>query len=253
LRITLVVPCYNEAERLDRAAFNAALAANKQLYLLFIDDGSTDGTGTVITGMAEHPRTEALLLPANVGKAEAVRRGILHALKTAPDAVGFWDADLATPFAELPHFVEILQARPDIDMVIGSRVKLLGRRISRNPVRHYFGRVTATLVSLVLGLGVYDTQCGAKVFRVWTIGGVGADRLFAEAFTSRWAFDVEILARWIGGYRGVPRADLEQRVVELPLGTWTDIGGSKIRGSDFLRAPIDLVRIALRYRRELAR
>lgn len=253
MQTTLVVPCYNEADRLDTDAFRSALASIAALRFLFVDDGSTDDTAAVIRGLAAHERIDALVLPLNVGKAEAVRRGILRALSLGPDAVGFWDADLATPFDEVPRFLELLRTRPGVDMVIGSRVKLLGRRISRNPLRHYVGRATASLVSIVLGLGVYDTQCGAKLFRVRDTLGPAPALLFADAFTSRWAFDVEIIARWIGGFTGVPRDVLEQRIVELPLETWIDIGGSKLSPTDFLRTPIDLARIALRYRRELAR
>jgi dolichyl-phosphate beta-glucosyltransferase len=253
MKITVIVPCFNEAERLDRAAFAAALDAFESLSLLFVDDGSEDATADVLARLAVHPRADVLSMRVNTGKAEAVRQGILHALAESPDLVGFWDADLATPFDELPRFLETFRARPEIDMVIGSRVKLLGRRITRNAARHVVGRVTATLVSWLLGLGVYDTQCGAKMFRVSPAIGPTPARLFAEPFTSRWAFDVEVLARWIGGCGGAPRAELEQRIVELPLETWTDVSGSRIRPLDFIRTPVDLLRIAVRYRRELAR
>ena len=91
---------------------------------------------------------------------------MLTALGTGYDFVGFWDADLATPLDELSLFVDTLTARPDIDIVIGARVALLGRRIDRKLYRHAYGRVFATAVSQLLSLEVYDTQCGAKLFRV---------------------------------------------------------------------------------------
>jgi dolichyl-phosphate beta-glucosyltransferase len=253
MQTTLVVPCYNEAARLAADAYVLALEADPGLSFLFVDDGSSDGTRGAIERLASHPRIAGLILPRNVGKAEAVRQGMRQALTHAPDAVGFWDADLATPLAELPLFVDVLRQRPDIDMVIGSRVKLLGRRIRRRSSRHYFGRVAATAVSLLLGLAVYDTQCGAKLFRVERTFGPPPGRLFEKPFSSRWAFDVEILARWIGGCPAVPREELEQRIVELPLRTWSDMAGSKVGGLDFIRTPIDLARIAIRYRSELGR
>src|SRR5689334_16366888 len=93
-----VVPCFDEERRIDRARF-AELANDRHVRLLFVDDGSRDKTGDVIEAMAasSQGRIEALLLPKNVGKAEAVRVGMLHALERGATKVGFTDADLSTP------------------------------------------------------------------------------------------------------------------------------------------------------------
>src|SRR5436309_1538575 len=142
----------------------------------------------------EDPSRYAVLdLSRNGGKAEAVRRGVVSALERPPDFVGFWDADLATPLSELPSFVDVLARNKETQMVFGARVRLLGRDISRRPSRHYVGRVGATLISSTLGLPVYDTQCGAKLFRA---SDMFRD-LFAAPFVSRWIFDVEIIARLV--------------------------------------------------------
>src|SRR5205814_1495147 len=198
-----------------------------------------------------------LNLAQNSGKAEAVRQGILAALDlrhpersegpgrpggaTKPDYVGFWDADLATPLTELPPFIEILDARPAVQMVMGARVRLLGRDISRHASRHYFGRVGATLISQTLKLAVYDTQCGAKLFRA-----TGDTRhVFSAPFLSRWIFDVEIIARYI---RLWGRDAAAHKIVEYPVRQWHDVKGSKLKSHDFVRALRDLWRIRRAYK-----
>jgi hypothetical protein len=168
---------------------------------------------------------------------------MLAALERHPTYAGYWDADLATPLGAIPCFVELLDERPDLEMVFGSRVKLLGRVIERSALRHYPGRVLATLSSLALGLAVYDTQCGAKLFRASP--EIGA--LFAEPFTANWMFDVELLARLIRARRGTDRAQPEQVIHEFALQEWRDVAGSKVRPWDFFRAIVEIARIRRRY------
>jgi dolichyl-phosphate beta-glucosyltransferase len=248
-RVTIVVPCYNEAARLEVDRFAGYRLPGHRLRLLFVDDGSRDGTHAVLERMHKlSPETvDVLRLERNVGKPEAVRSGFVHALHDA-DYVGFWDADLATGLEELPAFCEVLERSADIDMVIGARVKLLGRLIERRALRHYFGRVFATAVSQTLSLAVYDTQCGAKLFRV----NEALRAAFAEPFRTRWIFDVEILARYLQFY--VPQGvSLANRVVEMPLLQWRDVAGSKVRLSAGLRAFLDLLGIYRRHVRPLRR
>jgi dolichyl-phosphate beta-glucosyltransferase len=244
--VTLVVPCYNEADRLDVEALGRALGQNDGLRVLLVDDGSTDCTRDRLDAAAvRHPaRIRVLSLARNVGKAEAVRQGLLQALGDHPDFVGYWDADLATPFEALSDFLSVFERQPHLEMVIGSRVQLLGRRITRSTVRHYAGRIFATCASLVLGLPVYDTQCGAKLFRATLVLACILDR----PFTSHWIFDVELLAR----YLDTARTDghrAPELIYELALKTWTDKPGSKVRASDGTRAALDLWRIHRNRRR----
>ena len=243
-RVALVVPCFNEAARLPVQEFLRARLGRGRLELVFVDDGSTDATRGLLERIrAERPRETSLVVyDRNEGKAEAVRRGMLDALGRGADTVGFWDADLATPLSELPSFVEVLDENPDVDVVIGSRVKLMGRTVERLAWRHYLGRLFAMAASITLGLHVYDTQCGAKLFRATPLL---AD-VFARPFLSRWVFDVEILARLLAlDPRGVNATAAS--IYELPLHTWTDVRGSKVRSVDFARAAVDLARIRLAY------
>ena len=143
----VVVPCFNEARRLDEKAF-AALAADGRLELLFVDDGSSDRTAEILHAMAAScPAMVVLALGTNHGKAEAVRRGMQHAMAAGAAIVAYYDADLATPPDELERLIDVLVARDDLVGVFGSRVARLGSTIERSAVRHYLGRVYATLAS----------------------------------------------------------------------------------------------------------
>lgn len=242
-KTTIVVPCYNEAKRLPVAQFREFVGAH-DIHFVLVNDGSRDATSEVLDGLRQTApdRITVLDQKVNRGKAEAVRRGLSHAIASGSGYVGFWDADLATPLSTIPRFVEILAERPEILMVFGARVKLLGRRVERKAARHYLGRVFATFVSTVLGLAIYDTQCGAKLFRVTPVCGP----LFDAPFLSRWIFDVEILARYL---REVGAAAAAESIYEYPLETWTDVAGSKLEAWDFAVAFFDLIRIRQAYLR----
>ena len=244
-RTIIVVPCHNEEKRLDAAKLMAFWDKWRLVRFLFVNDGSTDNTGVVLEALrASTPEAfEVCNLPQNVGKAETVRQGMLRALASRPDYVGFWDADLAAPLEAIPEFCRLLDERPQIEMVFGSRVRLLGRRIERHAVRHCFGSAFATLVSLLLGLKVYDTQCGAKLFRA----SEGIRDLFAEPFLTRWIFDVEIIARLIRSRKGTSLPQAEEVIYEMPLEEWRDVRGSKVTAADGLRALFELLRIWRRY------
>jgi dolichyl-phosphate beta-glucosyltransferase len=243
--VALVVPCYNEASRLDRSAFHDFRMPERRLVFCFVNDGSRDDTRLVLERLCGEMAGRAVLvdLPQNRGKAEAVRQGMLAAFRWGVGMVGFWDADLATPLAELPRFCQVLEERPEIEVVLGSRVRLLGRRIERRAARHYLGRVFATGASLTLGLPVYDTQCGAKLLRATA----STRQVFATPFLARWVFDVELLARYGQAVAG-QAPPLERRVYELPLQQWTDVAGSKVRPWDFVRSGLQLLRIWRSYR-----
>jgi hypothetical protein len=239
------VPCFNEAARLDVDAFASFRPAAVEVRFLFVDDGSTDDTLRLLHALAARdPRRFAVLaLPRNQGKAAAVRAGLLAALAERPDFVGYWDADLATSLAELPRFLAALAQHPDRDIVFGSRVKLLGRAIERRAARHYLGRVFATLASATLGIAVYDTQCGAKLFRATP----ALQALLERPFLVGWTFDVEIVARLAAAHRaGQGRAPAE-RILELPLEAWRDVAGSRVRPIDFPKAFLELLRIHRAY------
>jgi glycosyltransferase involved in cell wall biosynthesis len=243
--VCLIVPCYNEESRLNIEAFRLFLTHGFCGRILFVDDGSRDNTLQVLHEF-EHAlegRVVVVSHKPNRGKAEAVRLGILYALDNfQPDIVGFWDADLATPLGAVYRFLDIFGEFPEVEMVFGARVKLLGRDVRRRAIRHYLGRVFATAVSSMLHLPIYDTQCGAKLFRV----SGHTRQIFADPFLSKWVFDVEIIARYLRLY-SLDTKQIERMIYEYPLETWIDIAGSKVRPTDFVTAFWDIVRIRQKY------
>lgn len=242
----LVVPCYNEAKRLPISDFRLFLDHHPKVTFFFVDDGSTDATRERLEAFQrERPGGVRVLgLPTNRGKAAAVREGMCEALASGATYAGYWDADLSTPLDEIPRMVETLENNPECLLLLGSRVRLLGRAIERKAIRHYAGRVFATCASLTLGLQVYDTQCGAKLFRV-------CDRtatLFEAPFHTGWIFDVELLARFLQADETTAPSVVERAVREIPLLRWRDVAGSKVRALDFAVAVWELLRVHRRYR-----
>jgi glycosyltransferase involved in cell wall biosynthesis len=247
IRACIVIPCYNEAKRLRGAEFAGFTQKYNEVCFLFVNDGSKDETLSILQALCaqNESRLYYLDLVKNCGKAEAVRRGVLHATQSLqPQFIGFWDADLATPLEALPDFLGKLVKYESLQMVFGARVRLLGHHVKRKLARHYLGRLFATAVSIALQLPVYDTQCGAKLFRV----GPVVAQIFAEPFLSRWIFDVEIVARVIQTALG-DRAKVEELIYELPLMQWEDVAGSKLHATDFLLAIAEIYAIRRRYLR----
>ncbi len=246
-RAIIVVPCFNEANRIDTRRFQQFAAGCPAVRFLFVNDGSTDGTLGVLERLhaVAQDRFRFVHLSRNSGKAEAVRHGMLTALRERPQYVGYWDADLATPLEEIPRFCQVLDEQPGVQLVIGARMPLLGHRIQRRPLRRWLGRLFAGTASLALGAGIYDTQCGAKLFRA----GSTCAELFEQPFHTRWIFDVEIFARLVAGEGHLAGACLEEIIYEYPLDSWREVAGSKLKSSDFVKAFGELAQIYWNYLR----
>lgn len=236
----IIIPCYNEEKRINLSEFRNHLLSDACVEFLFVNDGSSDNTGKIIEDAFKNtPAVNLLNLDRNRGKANAVRSGMLWGMEKNYHYIGYWDADLSTPLYEIKNFIRIFQENPHIDIVFGCRVKRLGSKIIRNTKRHYLGRIFSTLVTLLTTIEVYDSQCGAKMFRRHV-----CKTLFAEPFLSEWIFDVEILARYMKNHG---KDQLYSSIYELPLQEWKDIKGSKLNFLHMINIPGQLLKIRSHY------
>src|SRR5260370_362515 len=207
--LSVVVPCFNEEQRLPRTIelIERYLDAQAETYeLILVDDGSGDGTRRVMQEAASrHDSIRVVALPGNRGKGRALAEGVMV---SRGDAVLVTDADLSTPIDELPKLEAAVQAGAGVAIasraIKGSRVELA------QPVyRVVMGKVFNLIVQAVLLPGIWDTQCGFKLFRA----DVARD-VFARLTTDGFAYDPAVL--YLPQTRGVR---VLQRRRKLGLGS----------------------------------
>jgi dolichyl-phosphate beta-glucosyltransferase len=234
-RTAIVVPCYNEEKRLDVAAFSDFLQRRPDIRFVFVNDGSSDATLSVLEALhAAHPyRVEVLSLSRNSGKAEAVRQGLAYATETDVDFVGYWDAALATRLEAIEDFLMIARRYGETEVVYGARLQLLGHRVSRTLSRRIISRICARMARVAVGLPIGDTQCGAKLMR----NSPRLRKAVAQPFSAGWLFDVELFSR-IAATAGSAHA-----FYEYPLPEWTEVPGSKVTGRAIRRAGLAMLRL----------
>lgn len=217
-KTAIIFPCFNEQNRIKASDFQKFINQEKNIYFIFVNDGSTDYTQNILNSICNHHRDKShiIRLNKNKGKAEAIRQGIIHAQKIKRiEIIGFMDADLSTPLKEIKNLITPLNQ--DISFVFASRIKFFGVDIKRTTFRHLIGRVFATFASKYLNTAIYDTQCGAKFFTIKV-----ATKLFEEKFRTKWLFDIEIFLRFFKYFD-------KHNMREVPLQTWFEIPDSKLK------------------------
>lgn len=240
MNICIIVPMYNEADRFDKKALFDYTQFH-DIHFLLVNDGSKDNTQQIIEELSNNELISSITLSKNKGKAEAIRTAVRHSTTLKEfDYIGYFDADFATPLSEVEHFIKTVK-KTKKPFVMGIRIKRIGADIRRYKLRHYFGRIIASVISeFILGLPVYDTQCGAKMIETDL-----AMQLFKEPFHSRWFFDVELIARMKYIYG---KDYCLKNILELPLNTWVDKGHSKISFFDLVKTPFVLLKLMFKYR-----
>ncbi len=237
MRLSVVIPAFNEAARLPRTLSEARAWLDAHLSgdyeLLVVDDGSTDDTCAIVARIArDWPRLRLLRQPENRGKGAAVRRGMLEG---RGEVRLFMDADHSTHIREVTKVFEAIEA--------GAEVVIASRRhpdselpVRQGRLREAMGVAFNRLMRSIVGLPYEDTQCGFKAFTA-----EAAARLFPRQTLDGFGFDVEILA-WA--------RKLGMRIVEIPV-RWTNDADSRVAiGRDPLAMLAELWRIRRALNRE---
>jgi dolichyl-phosphate beta-glucosyltransferase len=218
--LSIIIPAFNEESRLPPYLFSIVAYLESRggpSEIIVVDDGSRDGTVEAVLALTTgHPSLRLIPLDSNKGKGFAVRTGMLAA---KGDLRLFCDADGATPIEELHRLERALSS--DIDIVIGSRaIRHIECRVEGTLHRKYIGFIYNRLVRLLAVRGLYDTQCGFKLFR-----GAAADRLFAAQTLAGFGFDAEVLflaRKWgtrFGRFQSTGRISLEERCACFGVGS----------------------------------
>jgi len=222
--------------------YEECLLSNKLVEIVFVNDGSIDNTQQEIERLENKfpKQVKVLRLDKNLGKGEAVRKGVLYSLeKKDCKKIAFLDADLSTSLSECISLSKMTQGK--VSFVFGSRILKIDNNIQRKWYRFILGRIIATFISKILGVAVYDTQCGCKIFSRSL-----AKKIFGSPFISKWLFDVEIFFRIILIY-GEKKLGIHVR--EVPLSKWIDTSDSRVKASYFFKLWFDLYKISRKYNR----
>lgn len=240
--VGVVIPCYNEEERLSSNEFKDFAHKNLGYQLCFVNDGSTDKTLEVLEELRKGNESNISVYNCekNGGKAEAVRQGMLHLHKDKQfDYIGFLDADLSTDFRDFDDLVQTLE-KSDFKIVSGSRMSRMGADITKESARKIISMTINLIIRSILRMPFNDTQCGAKIMTRDVV-----PMLFEKAFITKWIFDVEIFMRMRKHYG---KAKVIQLICEQPLKRWIHADGSKLSMKDSVKIVGQLAKIAISYR-----
>jgi dolichyl-phosphate beta-glucosyltransferase len=230
----IIIPCYNEAKRIKVSEFISFAIQHPYVQLYFVNDGSTDNTQNVLLQIQQSSPAKVITLQKNSGKAEAIRKGFIVALENQHDIIGYLDADLSTSLSEYLK-LKILLIENEFDFVLGSRIKKIDTIIERSFFRHIVGRIIATFIDWKFKSGVYDTQCGAKIFR-----SVIVEKVIDKPFHTKWFFDVELLLR-------IKKTCPGFKAAEIPLSKWQNVPNSKLSILSFPAVAKDLFVLLNKY------
>jgi len=237
-KYAIIIPCYNEENNFPYHHFLSFAKMNPNVLLCFVNDGSYDGTASLLRGIQlQSPECiEVLSLKQQVGKSEAVRQGMLYIHAKYPvQLLGFLDVNLTTTPEEWLQMAIYKENNPNFGAIVCSRIQHLGVEINRDSPKSLLRSMARRVIKSMLKTNLQYAQHGVKIFdRDWV------PFLFAEAFQTSMLFDVEIFLRL---KKRLGHSTLQKEVLEFPLIHWTEI---KLKKS--VKIPFELLRLYCRYR-----
>lgn len=239
--VGVVIPCYNEEDRLSSELFRNFAFENLGYHLCFVNDGSTDNTMKVLEELRKGNESNISIYNCdkNGGKAEAVRQGIQYLMQDEQfDYVGYLDADLSTDFRDFDDLVKTMETSK-FKIVSGSRISRMGADITKESARKIISKTINIIIQKILGMPFKDTQCGAKVMNREI-----AATMFEKKFITKWLFDVEIFMRMRKHYG---KKEATNMICEQPLKRWIHADGSKLSMKDSIKIVGQLAKIAIVY------
>jgi len=239
--VGVVIPCYNEEDRLLSDAFTKFVDSNSGYHLCFVNDGSKDNTLGVLNKLKKgrEDYISVYNCKKNGGKAEAVRLGMLHMAENKElDYIGFLDADLSTDLEDFDDLVSTIE-NSKYKVVSGSRINRMGANITKESARKIISLTVNFIIRKILGMNFKDTQCGAKIFDKDII-----NMAFKDKFITKWLFDVEIFLRI---KKRLNLQIAEEILCEKPLKRWIHADGSKLSMKDSIKIIFQLGQIAWTY------
>lgn len=214
MKLSLIIPAYNEEKRLEKTAleYHSALNKSKEINdfeIILVSNNCSDSTPKICEALSRKANFVHLDYPYKIGKGGAVLKGFEHARF---DYLGFVDADNSTTSKE---FLKLLTPfeKKEIGAAIGSRKESGSKLIVKQPIhRRMLGDAFAGVRETLFHLGVKDSQCGAKIFKKNALGKL-------DNCETGWAFDVDLLYRVKkNGYS----------IAEVPI-EWKDNPTSKVK------------------------
>lgn len=242
MKTGIIIPCYNEENRLNVTAFLNFIQKENDFHLCFVNDGSKDNTVGVLKNIQSHNplKVSVIDIKKNSGKAAAVRAGAryLHS-RGDIEFIGFIDADLSTDFEDFDGLLKTLKTNRNLSFVFGSRAKNASDDIQKDGIRAMISKLINILIIFILGLSIQDTQCGAKVFKADLVPVI-----FNKSFFSRWLFDVEMFIKM---KKHFGKTEIMNKIYEQPLKRWVHMEDSKLGLKDSLEIPYRLLSIWFNY------